>query len=339
MKKTVCVLLSLVMLISVTAGLDFSAYADTLYSSGWCGDNAKYTFDSATGTLTVSGTGEIDFDVFTENSSIKKLIVKKGIDGIEYAAFYNCQNLSSVTLPDGIKYIGQGAFYNTKYYKNKKNWKSHALISNKYLLASDDNYFEKQHSKTNGKNVTYAIPKGVVLITADIYNSFTKLYVPTSVKYFCTIADSFYHTSQPNYIMNIKYEGTKKEFGRIKIHNGYFAVNDNYSASEYFNVRAKSVKYNIAYPVSGLTVKGAKKSITAKWKKQARANGYQVQYSLKSNMSSAKIKTLSGANKTSVKIKKLKAKKKYYVRVRSYRLVGGKKVYGRWTGKKAVRAK
>ena len=38
-------------------------------------------------------------------------------------------------------------------------------------------------------------------------------------------------------------------------------------------------------------------------------------------------------------VKKLKSKKKYYVRVRSYKIVNGKKVYGKWSEVKAVKTK
>ena len=43
--------------------------------------------------------------------------------------------------------------------------------------------------------------------------------------------------------------------------------------------------------------------------------------------------------KTKVKISKLKKKKKYYVRVRAYKSVSGKKVYGAWSKVKTVKTK
>ena len=57
MKKIISLVLSVVMLFSVTAGLNISAYADELPASGSCGENVTYTFDSETGALTISGTG------------------------------------------------------------------------------------------------------------------------------------------------------------------------------------------------------------------------------------------------------------------------------------------
>lgn len=82
----------------------------------------------------------------------------------------------------------------------------------------------------------------------------------------------------------------------------------------------------------------AKKSFTVKWKKVS-CTGYQIQYSTSSKFKKAKTVTVKGSKKTSKKISKLKKGKKYYVRVRAYKTVNGKKVYGSWSAKKSVRVK
>ncbi|GEM_PF-230300 len=85
-------------------------------------------------------------------------------------------------------------------------------------------------------------------------------------------------------------------------------------------------------------LKKGKKKFTVKWAKVKDADGYVIQYSLKKNMKSAKKKTVKGSAKTSLTVKKLKSKK-YYVRVRAYKVVNGKRVYGKWSAKKAVKVK
>ncbi len=89
--------------------------------------------------------------------------------------------------------------------------------------------------------------------------------------------------------------------------------------------------------VSKLTA--GKKQFTAKWKKVKGVTGYEVQYSLKSNMSKAKTAKVNGAKKTSVKVAKLKAKKKYFVRIRAVKKVGKKTYYGNWSKVKSVKVK
>lgn len=72
-------------------------------------------------------------------------------------------------------------------------------------------------------------------------------------------------------------------------------------------------------------------SIGITYKQAARAKGYQVQYSTKSNMKSAK--TVK-STKTSATIKSLKANTTYYIRVRAYNTSSKKKTqYGAWSSK------
>ena len=80
----------------------------------------------------------------------------------------------------------------------------------------------------------------------------------------------------------------------------------------------------------------AKKSFTVKWKKQnTQTTGYRQIYSMNS-----KFKT---GNKyvmiTSNTISKLKAKKKYYIRICTYKTVGGTKYYSGWSSVKSVTTK
>ena len=115
MKKVLSLLLSLAMLLSIVSVVDFSAYADTL-TTGKCGDNVKYSFESDTGTLTISGTGDMyDYSsnksVFYDNGKIKTVIIEKGVTSIGSGAFDGCTSLTSVTIPDSVTSIGDSAFY------------------------------------------------------------------------------------------------------------------------------------------------------------------------------------------------------------------------------------
>lgn len=73
-------------------------------------------------------------------------------------------------------------------------------------------------------------------------------------------------------------------------------------------------------------------------KKMKTANGYQIRYSLKKNMSGAKKKGITENTST---IKNLKKGKTYYVQVRMYQRdsVSGKKKYGAWSSVKQVKIK
>ena len=93
-------------------------------------------------------------------------------------------------------------------------------------------------------------------------------------------------------------------------------------------------------------LKGKSKALTVRWSRQSRRmskgfiSGYQVQVASDPGFSKKK-KTVSikGYKNTSNTVKKLAAGKKYYVRIRTYRTVGGKKYYSAWSGARTVRTK
>ena len=90
----------------------------------------------------------------------------------------------------------------------------------------------------------------------------------------------------------------------------------------------------------------AKKAITVKWKKQpakmakSRITGYQIQLATNKKFTKGKkLVTVKGYKKVSKKIGKLKANKTYYVKVRTYKTVGGVKYYSKWSKVKAVKTR
>ena len=85
--------------------------------SGSCGHNVTYVFDSSTGTLTISGSGDmhsysftIDAPWYTYRSYVKKVVIEDGVTSIGDWAFCDCYLLVSVTVPDSVTSIGDYAF-------------------------------------------------------------------------------------------------------------------------------------------------------------------------------------------------------------------------------------
>lgn len=92
----------------------------------------------------------------------------------------------------------------------------------------------------------------------------------------------------------------------------------------------------------GTTIKrlaAGKKAFTVNWNAQKyNTSGYQLRYSTKSSMASAKTSNI-GINSVSKKVSNLKAKTKYYVQIRTYKTVNGTKYYSRWSSAKSVKTK
>ena len=113
-KKILSALLALIMMISIVPLSSITASAETY--SGTCGDNLTWTFDDFTGTLTISGIGEMydyDFDNrpwgdFIE--SINAVVIENGVTTIGNYAFEYCNSLTSVIIGDSVTTIGMSAF-------------------------------------------------------------------------------------------------------------------------------------------------------------------------------------------------------------------------------------
>jgi hypothetical protein len=77
------------------------------------------------------------------------------------------------------------------------------------------------------------------------------------------------------------------------------------------------------------------KKLTAKWVKDKRATGYQVQVSTdKKFKKNVKKSSNLKVSKTAYTFKKLKAGKRYYVRMRSYKKSGKTMLYSKWSSVK-----
>lgn len=120
---------------------------------------------------------------------------------------------------------------------------------------------------------------------------------------------------------------------------GKGAVTVTVASPEYMASKVVTYKIN----PKGTSIKSltaGKKYFTAKWAKQStQTTGYQIRYSLKSSMASAKTVTVTKNTTVSKKVTKLSSKKKYYVQVRTYKTVSGVKYYSAWSAKKYVKVK
>ena len=102
---------------------------------------------------------------------------------------------------------------------------------------------------------------------------------------------------------------------------------------------SKSVAvYRVARPAISSATNSAASKMTVKWGKNAKANGYQIQYSTdKTFKSGNKAVTVTGASTVSKVIGNLTKGKTYYVRIRTYKTVGSAKYWSVWSAAKSVK--
>ncbi len=124
MKKILSVFLSVLMLTSVVAAVDLSAYAATSgdYSYTVLDDGTveidKYNGSASTLTIPSSIDGytvtRIDSFAFEDCTSLINVTIPDSVTSIGIYAFEECTNLANINIPDGVTDIGEKTFYYCK---------------------------------------------------------------------------------------------------------------------------------------------------------------------------------------------------------------------------------
>lgn len=96
---------------------------------------------------------------------------------------------------------------------------------------------------------------------------------------------------------------------------------------------AAKTAYYVAVPSNIKLVNSTARTIKVTYGRNAKAAGYEIRYSLKSNMAGAKVVKTKGA---SAAIAKLTKNKRYYISVRSYKTVNKVTYYSAWSTSKNI---
>lgn len=111
------------------------------------------------------------------------------------------------------------------------------------------------------------------------------------------------------------------------------------ATSTYSKCVKKITVYGVPKKPEMKKLTAGKKKFTVQWKKDKKADGYQVQYStdkkFKKNVKSVNV----SKKNTKATVKKLKKGKTYRVRMHSYKKINGKKYYSGWGKVKSVKVR
>ncbi len=108
--------------------------------------------------------------------------------------------------------------------------------------------------------------------------------------------------------------------------------------------QSTSFKITVRIDPAGTTISKLRnlrgRKVSIKWKKNTQVSGYQIQYATDRRFSGARTKTIAGKAKTGKTYTGFAKRKTYYVRIRTYKTVGGVKYYSAWsTGVRSVKIK
>jgi len=244
-----------------------------------------------------------DFDSTTD------YIIKDGTRIIASSAFDYCRSLTSVTIPDSVTSIGRYAFYCCTSLTNVTIPNSVTSIGFGAFYCTNlaNVYYAGSQSEWNKITIS---DENEDLTNATIHFSSIPTPTPTPTP-----------TPSPTPTLSPEPSPAPTQPTTTTPTTSAKAV-----------AKPKSAKFK--------KVKSAKKAISVKWKKVSGVKGYQVQVAtdkkFKKNKKTVNIKKQKTTKTT---VKKLKAKKKYYVRIRTYKIVNGKKVYSSWSKVKSVKTK
>ena len=132
-------------------------------------------------------------------------------------------------------------------------------------------------------------------------------------------------------LKNVNLKTGKTYYYKVR---AYAKINDTDVCSKYSAV--KSVKMSLG-KVSSLKLETGKAKVTVKWSKVKGASGYKIYRSTKKSSGFKCVKTLKSGSTVKYVNKNLKKGQDYYYKVKAYRTVDGKKVYGAYSSVKKVR--
>ena len=248
----------------------------------------------------------IDVATFEGCTKLKNITIPSKVTSILEHAFSGCRSLEYVVIPDSVINIGKEAFAD--------------CTSLKQFVCADDSYAAKWADKNGIKHSDHINKDPISIDEASIDTIPDQVYTGQSIKPTLTVTykkDGLVEGKD----YSVKWKNNKNP-GKATI--TITGIDP--------NTGTKTATFKILpKPVELSSLKAGKKSLTAKWKKGSKIDGYEIQYSLKSNFKSAKKIEISGAGTKKAEINGLKKKKIYYVRIRTYKEVGGKKYYSEWS--------
>lgn len=369
MKKFFSILMSIAMMLSITAGFNITAQAagysyesednntyqkadtiplgNTMFgrcSDDWDDDYYKFTLKSdsivniyfSCAPTSSDGYWRVSVYKYEGNNSLKQL------DNRQFYCYDGSGKFSTLGLPSGTYYIEVESY--------RAHYQYEIMVS-----ASATNNWETEFNNTYQTADPISIGTTKYGNNCDAWDDDYYKFVLSSQKNISiSVSHKKYNTDAYIWVTLYRYNGNNSlnQIVRDRVYycdSTYTTSSYGLSAGTYFiaiDDAYQSYGYNYGLTVNDLTKPG-NTSITSltntaygfkvNWSKVNDTTGYQIQYSTKSNFSGAATVYGGAKNTTTNTITGRACGTKYYVRVRTYRtLADGSRVWGNWSGPKSI---
>ncbi|MEE0038143.1 MAG: leucine-rich repeat protein, partial [Lachnospiraceae bacterium] len=188
------------------------------------GDNITWNFDGSTGTLTLSGSGEMynlspgeGAEWHAYYDKVKRIVINKGISSIGTNAFYGLDQAESIDIPDSVKTIYPGALQGCDGIRELHLPNSLTGIGDDALLFMNEctefhidkpetSFYTKDGVLFNNTTLlyypqnkmgdSYSIPYGTQIVEDDAFTNprnLTSVYIPETVVKTCSSSFENWH--------------------------------------------------------------------------------------------------------------------------------------------------
>ena len=281
--------------------------------------------NTAISSITIPAKVKDTGSAFKGCANLTSVTFASGMTTIPSSILKGCTSVKSITIPGSVTKIESGAFNGCDYLEEV-----HFLGTMKQWMAVDKGNSNDPLSKAK------VITLKDNTITA---HSFVYSYSGKARTFNIGAKASAGTLSYTSNKSGVKVDSN----GRVTIaakFSGKAKINITASGNANYGSASKAVYVSVPTKTSVSNVKSkAAGKMTVKWKKNTSITGYQIQYSLKKSFKGKKTATISKKAKTGRTIKGLKKGKRYYVRIRTYKKIGGKKYYSAWSKVKSVKIK
>ena len=283
---------------------------------------------------------------FAECTALEKIILPQSVKCIKSAAFDSCDKLKTVKIQSKLSTIGDYAFYNCPSLKSikipygvdkveKRAFGYYETVDQ--VIETAEGGTKEIKSEHKIKNFKVYGKKCKALTDYCKENGFTFIDMYDVSNAAAEMKSQTYNGSAKKPSVTVKLAGTtlKKDTDyTIKYSNNTKVGTAKVTLTgigKYKGTLEKTFKIN-PKPTELTKLTAGSKSFKAYWKKRTtQTSGYQIQYSTYKDLKNAKIVTISSYKTGARTIKNLKAKKNYFVRIRTYKIVSGKKYYSKWS--------